>query len=193
MIDLATAKKIKDIQVAANISHPEAIALDPHAARAYVAIANEDQVTVIDTASMTVAKVLSVERPQGGGESPVALAVSPNGRRLFVAEAAADELSAFALPSGLMIGRVPTAAYPADVQVTSRKLLWIAAKGFGSGANPNGPNPLSTTDDNLLRHPGTAVARQVGCRRSSMCSSSCSRTRASMKRSDSTRLRRICR
>jgi DNA-binding beta-propeller fold protein YncE len=157
VIDLATATKVKDIQVAANISHPEGITVDPRAARAYVAVANEDQVVIINTATMTVEKTLSVQRSQGGGESPVAVAVSPNGKTLFVAEAAADELAAFALPSGAMLGRIPTAAYPADVQVTPKQLLWIAAKGFGSGPNPNGPNPITTNDNNLLRHPGTAV------------------------------------
>ena len=35
--------------------------------------------------------------------------------------------------------------------------MWIAAKGFGSGANPNGPNPYIASDNNLLHHPGTAV------------------------------------
>jgi DNA-binding beta-propeller fold protein YncE len=157
VIDLATVTKRKDIQVSSNLSHPEGIAVDPRAPRAYVAIANRDQVAVINTRSMTVAKTLSVERPQGAGESPVAVAVTPDGRRLYVAEAAADELAVFALPAGSLIGRIPTAAYPADVQVTHSRLLWIAAKGFGSGANPNGPNPLSTGDNNLLAHPGTAV------------------------------------
>jgi DNA-binding beta-propeller fold protein YncE len=157
VIDLVSGTKLKDIQVAPNLSHPEGIALNPKSSRAYVAIANDDQVAVIDTKTMSVDKVLSVQRAQGGGESPVALAVSPNGSRLVVAEAAADELAVFALPSGILVGRIPTAAYPADVQIHGRQLAWIAAKGFGSGANPNGPNPLTTSDDNLLHHPGTAV------------------------------------
>ncbi len=157
VIALRGARKIKDIQVGANLSHPEGIAVNPREPRAYVAIANENQVAVIDTRRMRVDKVLSVERPQGGGESPVAPAVTPDGRRLVVAEAAADELAVFALPSGALIGRVPTAAYPADVQATGKRLMWIAAKGFGSGPNLNGPNPYTTNDNNLLAHPGSAV------------------------------------
>jgi DNA-binding beta-propeller fold protein YncE len=157
VIALDTATKVKNIQVAANLSHPEGIALDPSGRHAYVAIANEDQVAVVDTRSMKVSKVLSVQRPQGGGEAPVALTVTPNGRRLVVAESGADELSVFALPSGARIGRIPTAEYPADVQATKSQLMWIAAKGFGAGANLNGPNPISANDNNLLQHPGTAV------------------------------------
>jgi DNA-binding beta-propeller fold protein YncE len=157
VISLASATKLKDIQVGANLSHPEGITLNPRTARAYVAIANESQVAVIDTSRMAVERVLSVERPQGRGESPVALAVTPDGRRLAVAEAAADELALFALPSGALLGRLPTVAYPADVQAAGGRLMWIAGKGLGAGPNPNGPNPLATNDNNLLQHPGTAV------------------------------------
>ena len=157
VIDLASATKTKDIQVAANISHPEGIALDPRHHRAYVAIADEDQVAVIDTTSLSLTATVSVERSGVGGESPVAVAVSPDARRLYVAEAAADELAVFRLPSMKLLGRIPTAAYPADVQVAAHQLMWIAAKGFGAGANPQGPNPFTGNDNNLLLHPGSAV------------------------------------
>jgi hypothetical protein len=87
----------------------------------------------------------------------VALALAKRGRRLLVAESAADEVAVFALPSGRLLGRIPTAAYPADVQASGKRVMWIAAKGFGAGANRNGPNPYLASDDNLLHHPGTAV------------------------------------
>ncbi len=129
-----------------------------------MAIANEDQVAVINTTSMTFERAVSTELPQGPGTSPVALAISPDGKRLFVALSAADQLAVYSLPSFRLLGRVPTAAYPADVQLTRGtapggrgRLLWIAAKGFGSGANPNGPNPYIASDNNLLHHPGSAV------------------------------------
>ena len=42
------------------------------------------------------------------------------------------------LPAYGFIGRIPTAAYPDDVQTTPQgKLIWIAGKGFGSGPNPS--------------------------------------------------------
>ena len=35
------------------------------------------------------------------------------------------------------IGKIPTAAYPAALEATGRgRLVWVAAKGFGTGANP---------------------------------------------------------
>jgi YVTN family beta-propeller protein len=41
-------------------------------------------------------------------------------------------------PANAVIGKLPTAAYPSDVQVTpdGSQLLWVAAKGVGAGANP---------------------------------------------------------
>jgi DNA-binding beta-propeller fold protein YncE len=215
VIDLASATKKADIQVGPHLSHPEAIAVDPKAPRAYVALANSDQVAVIDTSSMQVARTLSIERSQGLGTSPVALTVSPDGSELLVAEAGADELSVFRLqdqgsgpaaaPAFSLIGRIPTGQYPADVQVVGAgkvpcagaagaaaarstsprattaatkkgrrhrrrpvrhrrphrargapkhgapgagcaKLLYISAKGLGTGPNPLGPNPTSKND-----------------------------------------------
>ena len=199
VIDLVNGTKTKDIQVGPHLSHPEAIAVDPHADRAYVAIANSDQVAVIDTKRMAVQRMLSVERPAGIGTSPVDVSATPDGRYLLVAEAGADEIAVFRLPahttskrssrarvraervlahelaraarhdageeedaraaathvtgSFAMVGRIPVADYPTDVEATAARrghnpsrLLWVAAKGLGTGPNLNGPNPLSPLD-----------------------------------------------
>jgi YVTN family beta-propeller protein len=47
-----------------------------------------------------------------------------------------------------LLGRVPVASYPVFAGATPGRedLVWIAAKGLGVGANPNGPNPLSPLD-----------------------------------------------
>jgi DNA-binding beta-propeller fold protein YncE len=104
VIDLTAAKKVKDITVGPHLSHPEAIAVDPHAARAYVPLANSDEVAVIDTDKLEVTRTLSVERPEGLGTSPVDVAVTPDGGRLLVADSGADELSVFALPGHPVAG-----------------------------------------------------------------------------------------
>jgi DNA-binding beta-propeller fold protein YncE len=97
VIDLASGQKTKDITVGPHLSHPENITVDPNAPRAYVPLANSDEVAVIDTEKLTVAKTLSVERPEGLGTSPVDTAVTRTGR-LLVAEPGADEISVFRLP-----------------------------------------------------------------------------------------------
>ncbi len=98
VIDLDAGTKVKDIQVGSHLSHPEAIAVDPRADRAYVAIANSDEVAVIDTKKLAVARTLSVARPEGDGTSPVDVSVTPDGTYLLAAEAGADELAVFKLP-----------------------------------------------------------------------------------------------
>jgi DNA-binding beta-propeller fold protein YncE len=148
-IDLATATKLGDVDLG-HLTHPEAIVIDRYGQRAYVAVANDDRVAVLDIASRTVVGSLSTAREPGHGTAPVALALTRDNERLVVAESGADALSIFRTDDGSLAGRVPTGQYPTDVQVTpdGRRLLWISAKGLGSGANPNGPNPFETTDAN---------------------------------------------
>src|SRR3954451_1990620 len=106
VIDLTSGTKTKDISVGGHLSHPEGIAIDPKANRAYVAIASEDRVAVIDTAKMVVTRSLSVERPQGNGTQPVALSVTADGCRLLVADSGEDAIAVFALKSGCDTKRV---------------------------------------------------------------------------------------
>jgi DNA-binding beta-propeller fold protein YncE len=148
-IDLSSATKLGDVDLG-HLTHPEAIAIDPSGSRAYVAVANADRVAVLDIGSRSAVGSLSTARSPGDGTSPTALALTPDGDLLLVAESGADELSVFRTDDGSLAGRIPTAAYPADVRVTpdGRTLLWIAAKGLGTGPNLNGPNPFETTDAN---------------------------------------------
>ncbi len=129
VIDMASARKVTDVQVGGHLSHPEALVADPHADRVYVAVTNADEVAVIDTASLTLAHTVSVGRSQGLGTAPNALTVTPDGRQLVVAESGADELAVISLPGApgagapsvpeySLIGRIPTAQYPSDVRVT---------------------------------------------------------------------------
>jgi DNA-binding beta-propeller fold protein YncE len=106
VIDLSSGTKTKDITVGGHLSHPEAIAVDPKADRAYVAVASEDKIAVIDTAKMVVSRKLSVERSQGIGTQPVALTVTADGCRLLVADSGEDAVAVFALKSGCDTKRV---------------------------------------------------------------------------------------
>jgi DNA-binding beta-propeller fold protein YncE len=168
VLDLKAGTKLKDITVGAHLSHPEGIAADPKAGRAYVAVASEDKVVVIDTKKMVVSRKLSVERKQGVGTQPIALSTTADGCRLLVADSGEDAVAVFALKKGCdlksattkkhkhpkkakafqLIGRVPVASYPVFAGATQHRerLIWIAAKGLGVGPNINGPNPLSPND-----------------------------------------------
>jgi YVTN family beta-propeller protein len=131
-------------------AHPEGMVTDPRRHRLYVAVTNRDLVAVVDTKSMRVLHYVDVGHPAGTGTAPVALALAPDGRTLYTADAGEDAVAAIALQRGgagsssaaksfSVIGRIPTAAYTSGVAVTpnGRRLIWLAAKGLGAGPNPD--------------------------------------------------------
>jgi DNA-binding beta-propeller fold protein YncE len=105
VIDLASASLVKTIQVAPRLSHPEGIAVDPKAPLAFVANANQDTITVIDTDRMEVARTLSVERSQGLGSSPTYISVTPDGCDLLSADSGEDAVAIFALSRAKRCGQ----------------------------------------------------------------------------------------
>jgi YVTN family beta-propeller protein len=153
VIDLVNGTKLADITVGPQLSHPEAITVDPHTGLAYVAMANTDHVAVVDPAARTVVADVSLERSQGLGVAPVALALDGAHNRLYVAEEGGDDLAVLDVhaPTPKLVGRIPTAEFPTDTAVHGNTLVWLSAKGFGAGPDPNGPNPLDSRDsDNQI-------------------------------------------
>jgi YVTN family beta-propeller protein len=128
-------------------AHPEALIDDPTRDVVYAAVTNRDSVVAIDTTSQSVVHTASVERPEGIGSAPLALAESPDGHDLYVADSGEDAVAVIHLGAGHgargidfgVIGKIPTAAYPAAVAVTpdGARLVWLAAKGLGAGPNPS--------------------------------------------------------
>ncbi len=99
VIDLKSGSKVKDIQVGEHLSHPEGIAMDPTADRAFVAVANQDRVAEIDTKSMSLKRVLSLQRPEGVGSSPTAVSVDAKGCYLVVSQSWEYDLAVYSLRS----------------------------------------------------------------------------------------------
>lgn len=128
-------------------AHPEGMVVDPARHLLYVAVASRDKVAVVDTDTYEVIAQIDVGRPQGIGTSPTSLAISPDGATLYAVNSNEDAIAVIALadrPAGGpkrfdVIGRLPTAAYPTAVAVTpdGAKLIWLAAKGYGAGPNPD--------------------------------------------------------
>ena len=147
LIDLKRAKKVKDITTGGHLAHPEGV-VAPRGRYAYVAIANQDRIAVIDTHRRSRLRYLDVAVKAGIGVSPDAVAVSADGKRLLVANAGTDSVSVFAVGGRWqLLGRVPTAHYTTDVAATggrNPKLVWLSAKGLGTGPNPGGPSPFNS-------------------------------------------------
>jgi len=164
VIRLASAAPVKTLTVGPHLSGAEGIAVDPKAPLAFVANANEDVITAINTRRMVVQGMLSLIAPQGNGTTPTQLSVSGDGCDLLSADSGEDAVAVFALSSAArcdpgarrgrsakrfdLVGRLPVASYPTFAAARSAHgpLLWISASGLGVGPNPNGPNPNSPND-----------------------------------------------
>jgi YVTN family beta-propeller protein len=71
------------------------------------------------------------------GVLPFGLALSPDGRRLYVAESGINALGVLDATSGRILGHIPTGWYPARVAASAdgKRLFVSNAKGYGSGPN----------------------------------------------------------
>jgi YVTN family beta-propeller protein len=128
-------------------SQPQYILADPKADRLYVAVTNHDGLAVLNTQTDTVDHFVSLQRAEGYGAAPTALALAPDGQTLYVANAGENAVVAIALtdranggPKAFsLIGKIPTADYTQDVAVTpdSCTLVWTSARGLGAGPNPD--------------------------------------------------------
>ena len=142
--------------------HPSAMLLNRSGSRLFVASGSTDRVVVFNTESRAVVRELIDTPPDGPGEgsTPNALALSPDGATLYVAEADNNAVAAFALSratAGLtttgppaaesslgddrFAGRIPVAWYPTGLAITGSQLLVINGKGLGTGPNLDGPTP----------------------------------------------------
>lgn len=125
---------------------PSGLAANAGGSRVYVANANSDTVTAVDTATDTVAETIAV-RPDERlmfGSSSNALALSPDGSRLYVCNGtnnavAVVELSGAARggdgpAASRLLGFIPTGWYPGAVVVSpdGGRLYVANTKGVGS-------------------------------------------------------------
>jgi YVTN family beta-propeller protein len=147
--------------------HPTAMALGADG-RLYVALANADAVAVVDTARRTTVGFYNLLPYDGAayGASPQSLALSPDGSRLFVANAGDNDVAVIDLASGSVAGLIPTAWYPTAVTMSlSGDRLYVAnGKGYGAGPNNSGryPNPNDPADPGTLGGPGYDLTKYAG-------------------------------
>lgn len=126
----------------------------------FVSNGNNDSVSVIDIHSDAVVKEIYLKPHEAvrqfRGVIPFGLAVSPDEKRLFVAESGINAVAVIDIPGLRVLGHVPTGWFPARVEVTpdGKKLIVANAKGYGSG--PNGgrdyrPGPEGTYIGSLMK------------------------------------------
>jgi YVTN family beta-propeller protein len=113
----------------------------------FVANANDNSVSVIDTKQNKVIETLNSalypNSPSGSTTNSVAL--SKDEKTLYIANADNNCLAVFdiSIPGASKSkGFIPTAWYPTCVRVVNNKILVSNGKGLTSKANPFGPNPM---------------------------------------------------
>lgn len=142
--------------------HPNEMLLTKNGRTLYVANANRNTVSVIDTArGETIETLWAALHPQSPpGATPNSLALSPDEKTLFVANANINTIAVLDVSTrgkSRSLGFLPTGWYPTSVRVTpdGRRLLVTNGKGLVSRANPRGPQPGKPTP------PGT-TAEYIG-------------------------------
>jgi YVTN family beta-propeller protein len=133
VIDLEASKAVCEIPVGL---HPSGMAFSAEGSRLFVANANSDTISVIDTAKEELVDTIGVKpMPQlPYGSAPNAVAVTADGVTLYVANGGNNAVAAVDIATGRVKGFIPTGWYPGAVAfASSNRLLLVAnVKGFGS-------------------------------------------------------------
>src|SRR5262245_7871171 len=129
-------------------SHPNAVAIG--GGRIYVSNGNNDTVTVLDQSSQRSLGEIDLAVLRGPdrrlkGVLPVALALSPDGRRLYVAEAGLNAVAVVDLARSSVAGHIPVGWWPSAVQAGADGRVLYVASARGRGAGPNLNNRASNT------------------------------------------------
>lgn len=148
--------------------NPNRMVLSKDGAYLYVACDNEEVVTVIATASNKVVDTIHTTAPAAmigmpkffHGTAPNSLALSPDGKRLYVTNGGTNSVAVISLdtPKPEVIGLLPTGYYPNSVSVSANgKMLYIV-----NGKSDPGPNPAncSTNSYNAAREAFCASQNQ---------------------------------
>ena len=102
---------------------------------------NNDNITVIDIKTDSVVKEIYLKPDETlkhfRGVIPFGLAVSPDEKLLFVAEAGINAIGVIDLPSFNVTGHIPTGWFPSKLKISpdGRNIIVTNAKGYGSGPN----------------------------------------------------------
>jgi DNA-binding beta-propeller fold protein YncE len=145
-----TGPKIGEVEdgiAAYSGSHPNAVVFGARAI--YVSNGNNDSISILDPHTLVEEKRVRLSALRGydnklKGVQPVGLALSPDGRFLYVAEAGVNALGVLRLhgdDSATLEGLIPTGWWPSSVRASADGKKLYVASANGRGAIPNDPNP----------------------------------------------------
>lgn len=127
--------------------NPNEICLSRNGTWLYVANANDNSVSIINTQKEEVVETLNAALYPNSpsGSTTNGLALSEDNKTLFIANADNNCLAVFDVSSpgkSKSKGFIPVGWYPTNVKVIGNKIFVSNGKGFTSMANPHGPNPM---------------------------------------------------
>lgn len=139
--------------------HPNDLVASPDGQFVYVANGNSDDITVINTNTLSVAATIlvKIDGHTSGfiGDSPNALDVSPDGKTLYVANGMDNALAVINLGkgSGHVKGYIPTESYPGGVRIIDSQLVVTNLEGEGSRISSK---EITKQDKETGAYPGAA-------------------------------------
>ena len=107
----------------------------------FVSNGNNDNISVISIEEDTVVNTIFLKPDarvrQFRGVIPFGLALSPDNKRLYVAESGINAIAVISIPDMRVLGHIPAGWFPSKIEVsrTGDKLIIANAKGYGSGPN----------------------------------------------------------
>lgn len=107
----------------------------------FVSNGTNDNITVISTEQDTIVHHIYLKPDdrvrQFRGVIPFGLALSPDQKRLYVAESGINAVAVIDVSSFEVMGHIPTGWFPSKIEVSrnGKKLIITNAKGYGSGPN----------------------------------------------------------
>ena len=133
-------------------NHPNEILTTKKGRYIFVANANDNSVSVINTAERKVIETISATLFPTNltGSTTNGLALSADEKILYIANADNNCLAVFNVSEpgkSVSMGFIPTGWYPTNVKTVGKKILVSNGKGFSSLPNPGGPQPVRKTDN----------------------------------------------
>ncbi|WP_295674775.1 bifunctional YncE family protein/alkaline phosphatase family protein [uncultured Mucilaginibacter sp.] len=146
-------------------SHPNELLLNKTGKILFVANANDNSVSVINTLTKKTIEVISTALypTKLTGSTSNGLALSADQKTLYIANADNNCLAVFDVsqPGGShSLGFIPVGWYPTYVRTLGNKILVANGKGFTSMANPEGPQPVKKADNSGYKKAPTSRGEQ---------------------------------
>lgn len=128
--------------------HPNEMCLTKNGNYLYVANANDNSVSVIDTRTNKVVETLNAALYPGApsGSTSNGVALSDDEKTLYIANADNNCLAVFdvsVISKSKSKGFIPVGWFPTNVKVLGTNIYVTNGKGLTSYANPRGPNPVN--------------------------------------------------